>query len=605
VHANLFIVPLDHERLWYRYHQLFADLLHQRLHQSAPGIDQQLHLRASRWYEAQGFTEQAIQHALHAEDFGQAASLAEQAWREMHMGYKGIEWLRWVRAIPDEVIRARPLLSLGCGWSLIDSGDLEAADRRLQDAERWIEKIASGAQQGDTSSRDPAVIGPTELRSMQGSVANARAYRAQALGDVAATLKYAQRALEILPENDYFERSLSSILPGFAHWSSGDLEQAQEEIADAISYMQRLGKPRFLISFTSYLADIMISQGRLNEARKTYLQLLEDVSGEKEPDLPETAVIHFGLSALYHEQGDLPAARRHMQLGEQLGELPAFPPWHRHRVWARIRLLASEANWEAVAKTLADAELLYYRHPIPDVRPLSALIARTQIAAGKLPEALLWARDRDLRVDDEPGFLREFELLTLARILLAEYDLDREIESLHNTQLLLDRLLEAAQDGGRMGSVIEILVLQALAHQAQGDLAQALESLEQALILAEPEGYVYVFTAEGSSMRVLLSKINLDNPRIMRHVRKLHQAIGGQETGSTGEQPLLEPLSEREIEVLQLLAQGMTNREIAADLFLSLNTVKVHTRNIYGKLGVKNRTQAVAEARTLGILHTA
>jgi len=595
--ANLFILPLDDEGRWYRYHQLFTDLLGQRLRQAQPGIVPELHLRASAWFAEHGFTELAIRHALSAGEDDRAAALAEQAWREMHMSYGGVDWLRWVQPIPDEVVRSRPVISIGYGWSLLDTGDLQGADRRLIDAERWIDSQAA--------EQDGAEIDEKAMRSMRGSIANARAYRAQALGDVKATMAFTRQALRVLPEDDYFERSLSAILPGFAHWADGELDKAHADISRAIEYMRTLDKLPFVISFTTYLADVMIAQGRLNEAREHYRQLLDAANRAGVPDLPETSVVHFGLSEILHEQGELQAARRHLAQGEQLGELPTFPPWHRRRVLARMRLLEADGDVDGEIKLLEGARRLYYRHPIPDVRPLSALIARAQLAAGNLTAALRWVSENSLAPDDATQYLHEYEHLTLVRVLIAAHQQDPAGGSLERAAALLARLLEAAEQGGRTGSEIEILALRAVALRALGKLPAAMEALERALGLAEPEGYVHTFAAEGAAMGDLLPRISMKEPRMGAYVRRVLGAFEGGRHETPGDQLLVEPLSEREIEVLQLLAQGLTNREIAAALYLSLNTVKVHTRNIYGKLAVRNRTQAVARARELGILSSA
>jgi LuxR family maltose regulon positive regulatory protein len=238
------------------------------------------------------------------------------------------------------------------------------------------------------------------------------------------------------------------------------------------------------------------------------------------------------------------------------------------------------------------------------VRPLPALTAWAQLAAGKLNDARLWVRECGLSVDDDLSYLREFEHLTLARVLISQYRSDYEENLIRDVIGLLDRLLEAAEEGRRMGSVIEILVLQALAYEDLGNLSKALISLERALALAEPEGYVRTFVGEGAPMEVLLKKIKPDDTRLREYVGRLLGAFGEKESHPPRVQPLVEPLSEREIEVLQLIADGLTNPEIAARLFLSLNTVKVHTRNIYGKLDAHNRTGAVARGKILGILPT-
>jgi LuxR family maltose regulon positive regulatory protein len=602
--ANMFVVPLDEERQWYRYHRLFRDLLLQRTHQAHPDQFSILNLKASQWYEANGFTEQAVKHAIKAEDFDRAANLAEMTWREMHMSYKGVTWLRWVQAIPEDVVRARPRLSTGIAWSLIDSGDLDGAELHLKDAERGLVSEDDGLAGPDGQQDQPGRLAEEELRSLLGSIANARAYLAQALGDLSSTVENAAKARELLPENDYFERGLSAILPGFAYWSDGDLEAAYRSISHAISHMRRLGKTRFIISFSSYLAEILVTQGRLSDAKEVYLRLLDLAESQGKPELPETAVVHFGLSELHQEQGDLERARWHLRKGEELGELPAFPPWFRHWIQARIRVLRSAGRLGEIVQTLEKSQDLYYRHPIPDVRPLSALIARSQLAAGSLDAALRWVRLQGLAPDDDLSYLHEFEHQTLAKILVAQYRREHEDGLIESAIDLLERLLKEAELGKRKGSAIEILVVLAVAYEAKGDCPQALLSLERALALAEPEGYVHTFVVEGVPMSALLEALDGNRPELDAYVQELLNAFSEGESRLPGQDGLIEPLSGRELEVLQQLASGCTNRDIAESLFLSVNTVKAHTRNIYGKLGVNNRTQAVARARALSLLET-
>jgi len=606
--ANLFIVHLDEKRHWYRYHHLFADLLRQRLHQKQPEQIPQLHLSASEWYEGKSLWSDAIHHAFAVDDFERAADLIESAWHPMNMSYRSVIWLGWAKTLPDELIRSRPVLSTACGWASLDTGDLESAEHCFQDAERWLDTAVNAKAQHEIPSDKKTALDEDELRSLSISIANGRAYLAQALGDVTGTLKYARRAAGLLRENEYFERGLSDILAGFAHWANGDLESAHKAVAEAITKMRLADKIPFIISFTSYLADIMTAQGRLRETERTYLQLLETVAGQGEPEVKEAAVLHLGLSELYFEWGDMEAAMRHLQRSEELGEHPAFPPWYRHWVCARTWAKRVLRDLDGVSEMLGSAEHLYYRHPIPDVRPLKALLARAWLAQGNLTECLRWVREQNLSVDDDLSYLREFEHITLARVFIAQYRSGQEDVHIRDAKRLLERLLSAAEEGGRTGSVIEILMLQALAFDAQAETPSAIMALERALRLAEPEGYFRIFVDEGQPMARILYE-TISHKTVPDYVQHLLGAFpvnepekAGPSQSRTPDSELIEPLSEREIEVLQLIGEGLTNQEISSRLYLSLNTIKAHTRNIYGKLGVNSRTQAVAKARTLGIL---
>jgi LuxR family maltose regulon positive regulatory protein len=363
------------------------------------------------------------------------------------------------------------------------------------------------------------------------------------------------------------------------------------------------------------LADIRLVQGRLGDALRTYEQALQSASEQGGPVLRGTADMYVGMSDLHRERDDLPAARQQLLRSQELGEHTGLPQnRHRWRV-AMARIRQAEGDLGGALDLLNEAERFYVSDFFPNVRPIPALRARVRVAQGELGEALGWVRERGLAVDDDLSYLREFEHITLARVLLARWAAERAERPVHDATRLLERLLRAAEEGQRTGSVIEILVLQALARQARGDVPAALASLRRALTLAEPEGYVRMFVDEGPPMASLLSAFVKQGPGAKQgaaarqgmapgYVRRLLAAINKTEDSTPVAQGLIEPLSERELDVLRLLGTDLGGPEIARELVVSLNTVRTHTKNIYAKLGVNNRRAAVRRARELDLSRT-
>jgi LuxR family maltose regulon positive regulatory protein len=274
--------------------------------------------------------------------------------------------------------------------------------------------------------------------------------------------------------------------------------------------------------------------------------------------------------------------------------------WQYRLCIAEAGIKEAQGDLTGALDLLDEAERLYVRTPLPDVRPIAALKARGWVRQGKLTEALGWAREQGLSAEDDLSYLREFEHITLARALLARARNERTERSIDEAIGLLERLLQAAEEGDRTGSVIEILVLQALAHQVRGDIPAALGPLERSLTLAEPEGYVRIFVDEGPHMTVLLEAA-AEHRIALNYVSQLLTASGETEDRTTARQDLIEPLSQRELEVLRLLGTDLSGPEIAGELVVSLNTVRTHTKNIYAKLGVSNRRAAVRRAEELGL----
>ena len=606
--GNFFVAPLDDRRRWYRYHHLFADVLFAHLMAEQPDQVPTLHRRASEWYEHNGSAADAIRHALAAEDFERAADLVELAVPAMRRSRQEATLLGWLKALPDELLHFRPVLSVAYAGALQQGGELEGVEDRLRDAERWLETTADVHARPGAPSAQMVVRHEEAFRRLPGSIAVQRAGQALVLGDVPGTVRYARRALDLAEEDDHFRRGAAAALLGLASWTGGNLEAAHRSYADGMAHLQMAGYISDAVGGSLALADIRIAQGRLREAMRTYERALRLATEQGVPVLRGTADMHVGMSELHRERDDLEAATQHLLRSKEQGEHTGFPqnPYRWRVAMARIR--EAEGDLDGALDLLQEAERLYVSDFFPNVRPIAALKARVWVAQGRLGEALDWAREKGLSVEDDLGYLREFEHITLARVLLARYKSDREKRSIHEAMGLLKRLLKAAEEGGRMGSVIEILVLQALAHQVQGDDPSALAPLERALTMAEPEGYVRVFVDEGTPMARLLYE-TLSHGVEPEHTRRLLAAFPVAESEQTAssrlrgpESELIEPLSARELEVLQLIAEGLTNRDAATRLYLSPHTVKVHTRNIFTKLAVKNRAQAVARGRALGIL---
>jgi LuxR family maltose regulon positive regulatory protein len=629
--GNFFVVPLDDRRHWYRYHHLFAEVLYAHLMAEQPGEVATLHRRASVWYEHNGSVagamSNAIRHALAAADFDRAADLVELAVPVMRRSRQEAAVLGWLKALPDEVVRCRPVLSAGFAHVLLGIGELAGVEDRLRYAEQWLDTSGDTADmraQPDALPAGMVVVDEDGFRRLPAEIAVARAGLALVRGDVADAVKYAQRVLDLVPEDDHLGAGSGAALLGLASWANGDLEAAYRTFAEGRAHLQRAGYLSDAIGGSVALADIRTAQGRLREAMRTYDQALQLAThaGRGAPVLRGAADMYVGMSALYREHNDLNAAVQHLHKSKELGEHTGLPQ-NRYRWWvAMSRIREANGDLDGALDLLQEAERLHIGDFFPNVRPVAASKTRVWVLQGRLGEAAGWAREQGLSVEDDLSYLREFEHITLARVLLAQHKSERADHSILEAIGLLERLLKAAEEGGRTGSVIEILVLQALAGYEQGDIPVALAPLERALTLAEPEGYVRIFVDEGPPMVQLLLEAAARG--IMPdYAGKLMQALAGDKPEKPEKpesedkayvtlavpaalaasiDPLVEPLSERELEVLRLLRTELNGPEVARALMVSLSTMRTHTRNIYNKLGVDNRRAAVRRAEELQLL---
>jgi LuxR family maltose regulon positive regulatory protein len=605
--GNLFLVQLDDRRRWYRYQHLFGDVLRAHLLDEQPDRIHELHLRASDWYERNGERSEAIRHALAAEDFARAADLVELAIPAMRRSRHEVTLRGWLDALPPEVIQVRPVLSIGYAGALLLVGELDGVEARLRDAERWLDTTTGTPVGAEASSAEMVVVDDEEFRGVPGMIELYRAAQALARGDLPGTVRHARRALDLAPGEDDLRRASPSGLLGLAFWTSGDLVAAHRAYADCMAGLRRVGYVADTFGCAIALADIRITQGRLGDAMRTYEHALQLVPEQGGSVLRGTADMYVGMSELHRERNDLPTATQYLLRSQELGEHNGLPQnRYRWRV-AMARIREAEGDTSSALDLLDEAERVYVSDFFPNVRPVPALRARVWAAQGGLAEALGWARERGLSVDDDLSYLREFEHITLARVLLAQHTEERAERSLEKATRLLERLLRAAEEGARTGRVIEILVLQALAHQARGDIQAALASIQRALTLAEPEGYVRVFVDQGPPMASLLRAVSRaahgeQKGIAQNYVRRLLAAVNKPEESGPDKQRLIEPLSERELEVLRLLGTELNGPDIARELVVSLNTVRTHTKNIYAKLGVSSRRAAVRRAEELDLL---
>ena len=580
--ANLFVVPLDQERRWYRYHHLFGDLLRQRLGQ--PKALPEYHLRASVWYEANHDLANAFQHALAADDFERAARLAEAAWQSMERNFQTLAWLGWVKKLPNAAVYSNPWLCVKTGWAYSDVGEVGPSEIYLQHAERAL----AGVKDRE------------EFKSIPGNIALIRAGNAQIEGNQSETVRYAEMSVQIIPESDPLIRSQAAITLGFTQWAAGNVEASLQAMHTWMDDMQKMGNQMYAIASAFVVGDMQITLGRLDAAERALRHAIQQAAalgGEAEV---VTAHHHLGLAMLAHERGDEQTAAQRLQVVADLGQRTTLIDWPYRWGLAQARLKESAGEWDAALQSLDEAERGYIKNPIPMLQPAAARKARIYLKQGRLDKAQAWARERGLSVKDEANYLVEYEHLTLARTHLVERDFE-------DVGHLLERLLALANLQKRTGSAIEILSTQALFYQAQGDQPRALAALEHALVLAEPEGYIRTFVDEGVPMQSLISEYRSTMPAHAHPLPGYVDRILGFFPNSTKtvSQPraakMVEPLSEREMEVLNLLRSELSGPEISQRLTVSLNTLRTHTKNIFNKLGVNNRRAAVRRAEELDL----
>ena len=583
--ANLFIVPLDNERRWYRYHRLFADLLRSRLRRAHADLAPTLHRRASEWHEQNGLMAEAIDHALSAEDFARATALVEQVAEATLMRSEVTTFLSWVEALPDELVRVRPSLCVFHAWALFLSGrSLGEIESRLQDIDEDTDLVPSRA-------------------------APMRAWIAIFQGQLPSAVELARQALEQLPEDDVFWRSIAAWTLSLSSLADGDLRAGSQALDEVARMSQDAGNVMMAVTALSHLAKLHIRQGQLHQAKAIYERALRSATDKQGRDLPIAGEAMMGFGDLWREWNDLEAATRYLVEGIELtGRWSEVGALDGYIGLARVR--QAQGDVDGALEAIQTAEQLAIKSEFTELDDLMVALCRARlwIAQGNIEAAMRWVEERGLgrdvgaaelkESDDLISYrMRKYEHLVLARLLIAQ---DRPADTL----ALLEPLLPRMERQERKDLVIEIQILRALAFQAQGDIGQALTTLERALSLAEPGGFVRVFVDEGPPMAPLLYQAAARGIA-PEYAGKLLAAFPDAEPAAKPRQPqveMIEPLSEREIEVLQLIAEGLSNREIAQKLFLSVNTVKVHTYNIYSKLSVHSRTQAVAQARALGIL---
>ncbi|MFJ6155841.1 LuxR C-terminal-related transcriptional regulator [Pseudarthrobacter sp. NPDC092184] len=597
---NLFVIPLDDRRQWYRYHHLFAEVLRARARQELPGRIPELHRLASEWYEQNDLAEDAVHHALAAEDFERAANLIEAVLPQMRRTRQDVMMLAWLTALPDKVIRSRPLLSVFYAWRMLVSGDLDAVEPWLRAAEQGLEAAA----EGPTDSAPTSIRGH-EFRMLPSTIAMYRASLAQARGDVSATAHHAREAFELAAPEDHFARGAAAGFLGLASWAQGDVDTAVDTFSEAVLSLHEAGNLTDELSSTILLADMRVAAGQLQEARKLYERALGRPAAQGGSVPRGTAELHVGYSELCLELGDLESAARHLQTSKELGRHVAPLTEHSYRWFvAMAAVREAEGDMAGAIESLDQAQLLYRRGFFPEIRPIPALKARAAIRQGLLSEGLAWARSTGLLAVGELTYLREFEHLTLVRLLVAQYRVQPEEKTIQEAADLLVRLLKAAEAAGRKGSTYEILVLQALALDAQGQHALALVPLERALAEAGPEGYVRLFLDEGAPLAPLLAEAagKGTGPAHTALLLRSLETVKPPTAIRRAAAPQPEDLSKRELEVLKLLGSSLSGPEIARQLFVSVNTLRTHTKRIFTKLEVNSRREAVRHGKEQGLI---
>ena len=586
--ANLFIIPLDDQRRWYRYHHLFADLLKQRLDLNPGDLVAELHRRASQWLKTNRFKNEAVDHALAAQDISQVVQLIEEIAEFDWDRARESRLLGWFQKLPDETIDANPKLCIFHARELFKSGYLDDAEKRLQVAEKMLESVSSSDLNKD---------------GLRGRIAVIRAYISTRTSDLSRTIYFSSQALKLLPQRDLNWRSVAATTLGMGYGTS-DLVESQQAFSEAMKISEAAGNVYYHIFAGSCLGSIMFKRGKLKEAIAISRQLL---SLAIENGIEQTGIggsLYANLGSIICEWNDLDEGIRLLNRGVQLSELGRDPVTIASCQIGLLRALMYRMDLAGALKIMDQINECADNFALPPwiTKPTSALNVFFWLASGNLNAALHWAQERGLSIDDELDGTNEVRYIALAHILIAQNKLDE-------ADRLLQRLIENATAGDRVYMLIEMRLWRVLIFKLKEDTAAALAELKLALALAEPGEFIMIFVSKGKPVAELLQEIlvvkNRDHDDTqagfsLSYVKKIMSTFKAAIPPKI--EGLMDPISERELEVLHLIAGGLSNQEIAEKLFISLNTVKTHTKNINSKLNVNSRTKAVARAKELGLL---
>jgi LuxR family maltose regulon positive regulatory protein len=563
-HANLFVFPLDQSCNWYRYHRLFADLLRQRLHSTDSLSEKKLHQLASQWLVTEGFIPEAIQHSLAASDWEKAADLIQENAVRMLASGELMTLISWLKALPNETIFARPELCQNYGWALTLTGQLNEADVYLQQAE-------------NTTRDDETLLGPILV---------ARAYHLRVRGDIPQAVDYARRALSILPKTDALSRGLAALTLGLAYWNIVNFQESEQAFLEVDRAAQQSNNHYARMTALSYLGNIQSVFGHLHRAVELYQQVIQ-LGGQSPPVAPA----HIGLATLFYEWNQIDSAIEQAQIGIEQSQRTGNPLIlsDGYRILAIIHQGLGEA--EASIAALKKADQLVDGHQVSPLARFRIAACHVQVALAQnnLTSAQYWA-DQVTEPADTSLFDPCLGLIPV-HILIAQ---NKKSEAEQKLNILFDT---ACRKGCGTG-MVEIRLLQALAADNHSD---AFHFLHDALKMAQPEGFIRTFVDKGQPVKALLERLKSQGGEQKEYLLTILSAFG--ELGRVPvPQELVEPLSERELDVLWLLGQGLSNGEIAQRLIISVGTVKTHVHNIIDKLGVSSRAQAVAQARVLKLL---
>ena len=579
--ANMFIIPLDNERRWFRYHHLFADLLRQRLHESgtstiaeAAGNVTELHSRASVWYENNGLEIEAFHHATAANDVERAERIIEGEGIPLHFRGAGAPVLKWLKSLPTTVLNARPSLWLTYASALMMTGQHTTVEQTLQAAES-----ALAAQQG--IERD------SKAQDLVGRIASMRATLAIIQHDADTIIAQSRRALEYLHPDNLPLRTATTYTLGYAYQLQGDRAAARQAYTEVISISKSFGESVYTTAATLGLGQVQEAENQLHPAAETYRRVLQ-LAGD--PPRPIACEAYLGLARIYYQWNELDTAEVHgrecLQLTRQMESVDTIASCQ--VVLARLKL--AQRDVAGAAAILAEAEEFVRQHNfLHQMSAVAAAQVLMLLQQGNLTTAVHLAQKHQLP-------------LSQARVYLAQDDPATALA-------VLERLRQQAEAKGWADERLQVMVLQAVALHANGGKAEAVQMLSEALALAEPGGFIRIFVDEGLPMAQLLSEAAAHG-MMSDYIGKLLAAFEAEGQVNADESPrlapassqsLIEPLSERELEVLRLLRTELSGPEIARQLVVSLSTIRTHTQNIYNKLGVSNRRAAVRRAEELGL----